>query len=520
MKSISDIEFGDFQTPPQLATDICGVIARSGITPEVVLEPTVGKGAFLAAAAAQFPTAQLCGYDINPNYVEEAKCLLAEIGASDRATIKCEDFFSCEWEREIASFKGDLLILGNPPWVTNAAIAAANGTNLPTKENFLGLKGIAARTGKSNFDISEWMLIRLLRALHGRTATIAMLCKTATARKFLRYAWQNHGRVAKAQLFRIDAGAHFGAAVDACLLFVGIGNMGPEHADVFPSLTAEQPASRLGLAGKDLVADIDKYRQFSHLEGLCAFRWRSGIKHDCAAVMELRPVGDSYFTNGLRERVQLEPDFIFPFLKCSDLANARCIPQRAVLVTQRFVGDDTSIIASRAPRTWNYLQIHLSRFSSRKSSIYEKSVPFALFGIGDYAFANWKVAVSGLHRSARFQVVGPFNERPVFFDDASYFISFQRESDAVTVAAILNSAVCQKFLEAIVFPDSKRPLTVELLQRLNLEAIANAAGLSKEWASLERLSYSATLRSQQTEFAMEHDEGQDVTNFGRPISIE
>ena len=31
----------------------------------------------------------------------------------------------------------------------------------PTKENFQGFSGIAARTGKSNFDISEWMLIQL-----------------------------------------------------------------------------------------------------------------------------------------------------------------------------------------------------------------------------------------------------------------------------------------------------------------------------------------------------------------------
>src|SRR5207248_8948112 len=63
--------------------------------------------------------------------------------------------------------------------------------------------GIAARTGKSNFDISEWMLIRLLRALRGRAATLAMLCKTATARKVLRYAWQNEGRIETAALYRI-----------------------------------------------------------------------------------------------------------------------------------------------------------------------------------------------------------------------------------------------------------------------------------------------------------------------------
>ena len=50
-----------------------------------------------------------------------------------------------------------------------------NGGNLPAKENFQNFRGIEALTGKSNFDISEWMLIQLVKALRGRSATIAML---------------------------------------------------------------------------------------------------------------------------------------------------------------------------------------------------------------------------------------------------------------------------------------------------------------------------------------------------------
>src|SRR5439155_11271931 len=120
-----------------------------------------------------------------------------------------------DWDVELASISGSLLILGNPPWVTNSTVASLNGSNLPVKENFQGFRGIEARTGKSNFDISEWMLIRLVRALRGRPATIAMLCKSGTARKLLRYAWQNDGRIAEASIYRIDAKKHFSAAVDA-----------------------------------------------------------------------------------------------------------------------------------------------------------------------------------------------------------------------------------------------------------------------------------------------------------------
>ena len=149
------------------------------------------------------------------------------------------------------------------------------GTNLPAKENFMGLRGIAARTGKANFDISEWMLIRLLRALRGRPATLAMLCKTATARKFLRYAWQNDGRIAAAALYRIDAAEHSTLPWMPVLLYLRTGSAGPQETDIYPALSAREPVSQIGLAGDELVADVHAYRALRHLEGLSPFRWRS-----------------------------------------------------------------------------------------------------------------------------------------------------------------------------------------------------------------------------------------------------
>ena len=514
MKTSNKIEFGDFQTPSVLAREVCEFLSRLGVAPDTVLEPTAGRGAFLVAAAAAFPKrTALQGLEINPEYVRAAQTALAAADAMDRASVVCQDFFTCDWEAVLAAIPGHVLVLGNPPWVTNSAVAVVEGTNLPTKQNFLGLRGIAARTGKSNFDISEWMLIRLLRALRGRDATLAMLCKTGTARKFLRYAWQNDGRIASAALYRIDAALHFDASVDACLLHLRTGSSGPQEADVFASLSAREPDTRIGLAGEELVADVRAYRALRHLEGLCPFRWRSGVKHDCAAIMELHLAPDGAVENTNGDRLDLEPDYLFPLLKCSDLANGRTVPKRLVLVTQRFVGDNTAIIADKAPLTWRYLQAHQPQFQARKSSIYKGRVPFALFGIGEYAFAPWKVAVSGLHRSARFQVIGPVEARPVFFDDASYYLPFEREEDARLVADILNSAVCQRFLTSLVFPDSKRPFTVDLLQRLNLAAIAEEAGLATRWRKLQCSNYAINAGPTQTELVMEEPERLERATF-------
>lgn len=251
------------------------------------------------------------------------------------------------------------------------------------------------------------------------------------------------------------------------------------------------------------MADIRAYRALRHLEGLSPFRWRSGVKHDCAAIMELVRMPDGGVESADGQRLDLESHYLFPLLKCSDLANGRTIAKRVVIVTQRFVGDDTALIAHQAPRTWSYLQTHRERFEARKSSIYKGRVPFALFGIGEYAFAPWKVAVSGLHRSGRFQVIGPIAGQPVFFDDASYYLPFEREADARLVADILNSPLCQRFLGSLVFTDSKRPFTVDLLQRLNLAAIANEAGLGLRWQQLQRSSYAIMADVPQIEFVME-----------------
>ena len=178
-----------------------------------------------------------------------------------------------------------------------------------------------------------------------------MLCKTAIARKLLRFAWQNDGRITKASLHRIDAKKHFGAAVDACLFLVQTGSSGLTEAAVFDDLNARTPSKFLGLAGEDLVSNVRIYKKLKHLEGLCPYQWRSGVKHDCASVMELWRDEDNSLRNKLDEKVEVESVFLFPLLKCSDLANGRAEPERFILVTQTRVGEDTSGISAIAPLT-------------------------------------------------------------------------------------------------------------------------------------------------------------------------
>ena len=70
-KTKQTTEFGDFQTPLALAQVALKVLADLGMSPRSILEPTCGRGAFVAAAAEVFPAASaIIGVEINKSYLD------------------------------------------------------------------------------------------------------------------------------------------------------------------------------------------------------------------------------------------------------------------------------------------------------------------------------------------------------------------------------------------------------------------------------------------------------------------
>lgn len=93
-KPVNKWQFGDFQTSEGLARKVVEVLKRNhGIEPDVVIEPTCGKGSFLLAAYEGFKNADLRGYEINSAYVSEACSSLEAIHAADRVDVREADFF-------------------------------------------------------------------------------------------------------------------------------------------------------------------------------------------------------------------------------------------------------------------------------------------------------------------------------------------------------------------------------------------------------------------------------------------
>lgn len=477
-------QYGDFQTPPELALRVCVRLREMGVEPSAILEPTCGRGAFLAAAAKAFPEVEdIFGVDINERYVAEAR---EAVGG--RAKVEQGDFFRMDWPRVLQRNSGRWLFLGNPPWVTNAELGLLKSENLPAKSNFQRHRGLDALTGKANFDISEWMLLRQADWLKGRVGWIAMLVKTAVARKVLRRIWKTGGSAGRAAIFRIDAMRHFGAAVDACLFVLPmVPGEASRDCDLFDDLERSEPAETIGYRNGVMTSDVDSFMTHRHLIGPNAeYAWRSGVKHDCSQVMDLARDADGKLANGLNESVEIEDAYLFPMLKSSDVSKARLRSDRLMIVPQRRIGEATSRIAGNAPMTWAYLCAHAERLDARSSAIYRGKPRFSVFGVGDYSFAPWKVAVSGFYKTVRFVKIGPIDGKPVVFDDTVYFLACQSEAEADFALSLVQSESYSRLLRSMIFAADKRPVTAELLKRISLQRVADELGLGDRYRAFSR----------------------------------
>lgn len=492
VKSLDKWQFGDFQTPDELARYTVELLReKHGISPDLIIEPTCGKGAFLRASLSEFDSPKIIGFDINEGYVESAKKSLSKYPNSENATVYLEDFFGMDWDSFLSNSEGYILVIGNPPWVTSSELSILNSKNLPSKSNFQNRRGIEAITGSGNFDISEWMLLKHAEWLTKREGTIALLCKYSVARKVFRQVRRKLGNRFSASIYLIDARAFFGASVKACL-FVLSTNLDASNVDassdciVYKDLKSNQILNLIGERDGLILKDIAKYEKWKHLLGQdLRYTWRSGIKHDCSKVMELEQVGDGLFQNGIRQQYPLEKKYLYPLLKSSDIGNGRISDCRKfVLVTQKSVGDDTSIIKDRAPNTWQYLLEHDPLLKNRKSKIYKNKPPYSIFGIGQYSFKKWKIAISGLYKKLNFWLIKPIDDKPVMLDDTVNFLSFDTEEEAELILSLITSEPSLEFFESMIFWDEKRPITIDILRRLSLKAVAREIGLLERYMEL------------------------------------
>lgn len=480
------ISYGDWQTPRPLADAVCKKhIAKYG-NPDILIEPTCGLGSFVFSALDLFPNlTEIHALEINRQYIDELKFKILSNALNHPSSKRCEiyiynaDFFVFDFSPIIKKAKNNnwnLAVIGNPPWVTNSRQGRNNSRNIPVKHNSYGLKGIDAITGKSNFDISEYITLHLLGLSQLNKGGISFLLKNSVIRNILSKQKSHPLDIGRIEQEMIDASSEFNVSVDASCFsaqFACEPSLSCSLKDFYTGHTIRE----YGWINDSFVSDIDKYRQYSAYDNCSAYIWRSGIKHDCASVLELTLADGKYF-NGRGEEIQIEDDLIYPLLKSSDIGKYETNKFRKyIIVPQHKVDEDTSLLRITHPRAYSYLTNHAEAFSKRKSCIYNGKGAFSIFGVGDYSFKPYKIVVSALYKDIRFVVISPSEGKPVMIDDTCYQLDFDSKEEALSIYDALNSVEIQSLLKSLIFTDAKRVITKNLLMRLDLVQACKIKGI-------------------------------------------
>lgn len=478
------IEFGDFQTPLTLAKEIAILINKLLPQIDTIIEPTCGIGNFLQAfIQIDSKITRFIGWEINPQYVQVAQNNLLSQNSSLNISIKVQDFFEIDWFELKKQHIESILFVGNPPWITNTHLMKIMSKNLPSKNNFQGLSGLEAITGKSNFDISEWMLIKICQQISATSSAMAFLVKTSVARKVYQYINKNNLLIANISIYEINAKKYFNVNTSACLFFArGIREKPNQYfCHVYDNLYSLKPSQTIGISNNKLIANINTYENLSDIDSVCEFKWRSGIKHDASKIMEFNVVEDRLI-NGKGEIIDIPDDYLYPMYKSSDIGKQiLSSPTKKMLVTQKYIGCETSIIEQLSPQTWQYLMNNKEKLDSRKSSIYKKAPRFAIFGVGEYSFKPWKIVISSLYKNIYFHKISLFKNKPIVLDDTCYLLAFDQESQTDLILTLLNSKMTYSFINSLIFYDNKRIITTSILNRINLRCIALKLNLIEQF---------------------------------------
>lgn len=477
----SQIEYGDFQTNLELANKVTSYLFDKNINPEIIIEPTCGKGNFIIASLEIFKDVKkIIGIEIYKPYVWEAKFRIMEFYLCHEAVNKPEILIIHDniFDINIKDMLGNnitqrTLVVGNPPWVNNSKLSKLSSDNIPLKKNFKNKKGLDAITGKSNFDIAEFITLKMIQIFEKSESYLALLLKNSVIKNIVIEQKRNNYALSSIEKHSIDSKKEFDVSVEASLFYCKLNSLSSYKCKEFNFYNNNKiENNEFGWFGNKFVSNLHQYLENQDIDGDSPFVWRQGLKHDCSSIMELEKV-ENYYTNALKEKINLEADLVFGFIKSSDLKKIVVKTSRKyTIVTQKKTGQDTDYIRYNYPLTYFYLQKHQELFNERKSSIYKNKPPFSIFGIGEYSFQKYKVAISGLYKTFHFSLILPENEKPVMLDDTCYMLGFNKLEYAVYTLLLLNSPQTIKLLQSITFLDAKRVFTKDILMRIDLFKIA------------------------------------------------
>lgn len=217
---------------------------------------------------------------------------------------------------------------------------------------------------------------------------------------------------------------------------------------------------------------LPSQKNLSCVEGLNAYQARRGASADPYGVfwMRLKQVfsdGSLLIENlvgkGKREVSQveqrIESDLVFPAITGADIQRWGADVSDYLLMTQdpnKSAPIPEDIMKNHYPRTYSYLtnfkQVLLGRGSKVLRSLAEKTAFYAMFGIGTYTVANykvvWKRMASDIIAAVISQYKSPFGYKTIIPTDTTALIAADTEDEAHYLCAILNSNLLRDFISS------------------------------------------------------------------------
>jgi hypothetical protein len=159
----------------------------------------------------------------------------------------------------------------------------------------------------------------------------------------------------------------------------------------------------------------------------------------------------------------IEPDLVYPAIRGSDIRRWAARPEISVLVTQDpatrrpYPAHDLRV---RLPLTYQYLErfrdVLLSRGSATIRELAERTEPWAMFGIGEYTFAPYRVTWKRMASELVAAVLGTwhtaYGPRLLVPTETTSFIPAQTIEEAHYLAAVLNAPPVRAYVLSFSAP--------------------------------------------------------------------
>ncbi len=156
---------------------------------------------------------------------------------------------------------------------------------------------------------------------------------------------------------------------------------------------------------------------------------------------------------------RIETDLIYPIVSGRDVGRWGAIPKHYVVLpqdTEKREPYPEKYMKENYPRTFNYLtnfkEILLSRGSKTVRNLAERTAFYAMFGIGEYTVARykvvWKRMAQDIYASVISQYKTPFGYKTVVPTDTTSLFATQNLEEAHYLCAIINSETVREFVKS------------------------------------------------------------------------